>query len=104
MAARRAGSQLQWFDIYPVEAYIDEHPVKSSEDVLVCDVGGGQGHEIVKFKERFPERLGRLVLQDLARSFQGFSFPEGIEAMPYDFFQPQPIKGASLFLSQLVNR
>ena len=93
MAARRAGTQLQWFDIYPAEAHIDEKRLHSAENVLVCDVGGGQGHEIVKFRERYPDTVGRLVLQDLARSFQGISLPAGIEAMPHDFFKPQPIKG-----------
>lgn len=93
MAARRVGTQLQWFDIFPAETLIDDKPLRDSNEVLVCDVGGGQGHEIAKFHERFPDKVGRLVLEDLARSFQGVKLPAKIEMVAHDFFQPQPVKG-----------
>lgn len=93
MAARRAGTQLQWFDIFPAAPYLAEHPVESPDAVLLCDVGGGQRHEVVKFHERFPSLAGRLVVQDLAHSFRGVQLPPSIETMAHDFFQTQPVKG-----------
>jgi hypothetical protein len=92
MAARREGSQLQWFDIYPAAERLKAHPVGESNGVLLCDVGGGQGHEAVKFQERYPDLQGRIVLQDLPRTLQGLNLPKRIEQMPHDFFTPQPIR------------
>jgi hypothetical protein len=48
MASRRQISQPQWFDIYPLGDRIVAHPVKDPSKCLVCDVGGGQGHELVR--------------------------------------------------------
>ena len=93
MAARRAGTQLQWFDIYPAAERLESSPLKNPQDVLVCDVGGGQGHEIVKFRERYPDLTGRLVLEDMARTFKGLELPKSVEMVPHDFFKPQPVKG-----------
>lgn len=91
MSGRREGYQLQWFDIFPIHERITED--QSADDLLVCDVGGGHGHELVKFQERFPSAKGRLVLEDLKSTFEGLSLPAGVEAIPHDFFQPQPQKG-----------
>lgn len=93
MAARREGYQLQWYDIFPARERLAVSPVKTLDEVIVCDVGGGQGHELVKFKERYPDLRGRLVLEDLETSFEGVKLPEGIEMLAHDFFKPQPIQG-----------
>lgn len=48
--------------------------------------------EIVKQRGR---RKNRLIVQDLAMALSPAKDlqPLGIEAMPYDFFTPQPVKG-----------
>ena len=65
------------------------------EAVLLVDVGGNKGHEIKSFHKAHPELPGRLILQDLPPMIERVSkeSPEGIELMPYDFFNRQPVKG-----------
>lgn len=91
MSSRRQG-RPSWFDVYPVErlnaASLDK------EDVLVVDVGGNQGHDLVRFREKHPDIPGRLVLQDLPAVVAGLEC-EGVEAMGYSFLDPQPVKGTS---------
>ncbi|KAJ5173353.1 hypothetical protein N7492_005946 [Penicillium capsulatum] len=96
MAARRIDNMLQWFDIYPAAQKLGmrEYP----DAVLMVDVGGGPGQELVRFKERHPEIRGRFVLQDLPLTLERIEkLPEGVEAMDYDFFTPQPVKGSRLY-------
>jgi len=62
--------------------------------VLLVDVAGGRGHDIQAFKKAFPNKKGRLVLEDLPAVIDDISeLDEGIERVKYDFFTPQPIKG-----------
>lgn len=96
MAARRIDDMPQWFEIYPAaEKLQDLHP--GPNDTLMVDVGGGPGQELARFKERYPEIPGRLVLQDLPLTLERIKkIPGGIETMEYDFFTPQPVKGMLL--------
>ncbi|KAJ6008469.1 hypothetical protein N7540_012445 [Penicillium herquei] len=97
MAARRVADMPQWFEIFPIV----EHLGSLREDpsaALMVDVGGGPGQELARFKERYPEIPGRFVLQDLPVTLNRIEkLPDGIEAMEYDFFTPQPIKGSRLY-------
>lgn len=102
MSARREGYQLQWFDIFPIHERIAG--IQNPDGVLVCDVGGGHGHELVKFSERFPDAKGRLVLEDLDSTFEGLSLPAEIKVISHDFFQPQPqeASGASFYYMRQI--
>lgn len=68
---------------------------------VFVDVGGAMGYQCIAVKQRYPDLVGRLILQDQsivieqvkASPVPGF---EGIEAEAYDFFTPQPIKGTYL--------
>ncbi|KAJ5716130.1 hypothetical protein N7493_008041 [Penicillium malachiteum] len=97
MAARRVSDMPQWFEIFPIAEYLGflrEDPSAA----LMVDVGGGPGQELARFKERYPEIPGRFVLQDLPVTLNRIdNLPDGIEAMEYDFFTPQPVKGARLY-------
>lgn len=67
----------------------------SRQDLLV-DIGGGWGHDLIAFHEKYPTRgtRGRLVLQDLPSVIKDTGAPlSGVEAMGYDFFTEQPVKG-----------
>ena len=92
MEGRRKGA-VRWLDFFPIESLLEKSsPTK--EDVLFVDIGGNQGHDLKMLKDRHPNIPGRLILQDLPKVIDGLKGPlEGIEAMPYDFFTPQPIKG-----------
>ncbi|KAI1744961.1 S-adenosyl-L-methionine-dependent methyltransferase [Xylaria scruposa] len=74
---------------------------EASTPVFV-DVGGSMGHQCIAVKQKYPELVGRVVLQDLPETIEkvkvnplpGF---EQIEAMEYDFFTPQPLRGARAY-------
>ena len=90
MSSRRSGKP-SWFDVYPVERLTTEvldHP----EAVFLVDVGGNQGHDLVKFYDQHPDVPGRLIVQDLPKVVSRCP-GEGIQGMGYSFLDPQPIKG-----------
>ncbi|KAI1756266.1 S-adenosyl-L-methionine-dependent methyltransferase [Xylaria castorea] len=74
---------------------------EASTPVLV-DVGGSMGHQCIAVRRKYPELVGRVVLQDLpetvekvkANPLPGF---QGIEVMAHDFFTPQPLPGARAY-------
>lgn len=93
MAARRVEDMPQWFEIFPVAEQLGSLREKP-DAALMVDVGGGPGQELARFKERYPDLLGRFVLQDLPLTLNRIErLPDGIEAMEYDFFTLQPVKG-----------
>ncbi|KAJ5541027.1 hypothetical protein N7494_006103 [Penicillium frequentans] len=97
MAARRVDDMPQWFEIYPAAEKLGQLREDPSAALMV-DVGGGPGQELARFKERYPHLPGRFVLQDLPITLNRIEkLPEGIEAMNYDFFTPQPVKGSRLY-------
>lgn len=94
MSSRRHGKP-SWFDVYPVERLTND-AVDHQEAVFLVDVGGNQGHDLVKFQDTHPGVPGRLVLQDLPKVVS--RCPGGrIEGMGYSFLDPQPIKGMQYF-------
>ena len=99
MGISRMNRGEEWFDFYPVEKKLR---VADTETLLV-DVGGGLGHDLVAFKQRFPQLPGKLIVQDLPIVIDDVkNQPSGIEAMKHDFFTPQPIKGAKAYYLRTV--
>lgn len=98
MASKRPpASMKQWFETYPVVSKFSD--AKSDADsVLIVDVGGGPGQELVGLKQAHPQLPGRFVLQDLPITLDRIFRPmDGIEKMPYDFFTKQPVRGARAY-------
>lgn len=97
-SSRRPG--LQWFEYFPVETKLG---VESSSAPLLVDVAGGLGHDLIAFKQKFPNMPGKFVLQDLSMVIENAKdLPQGIEAMSHDFFAPQPVKGAKAYYMRMV--
>ncbi|KAI9666508.1 MAG: hypothetical protein M1821_004444 [Bathelium mastoideum] len=97
--------ETKWLDIYPFEKelsidQLDQNP----RSVLLVDVAGGSGHDALAFRERAPTLPGRCILEDLPETVQQVDQAErpGVELLPYDFFTPQPIKGARLYLFRRI--
>lgn len=84
--------RAEFLDVYPAETQLLPGGPKSDIEVLMVDVGGGDGHEIELFIKTFPEKKGRMILQDQP-NIVGEVKSETFEVMGYDFFKPQPIKG-----------
>ena len=84
-----------WFDRYPVEARLSDAFDKSEDTVLIVDIGGGGGHVLQDYVSQRGRRKNRLIVQDLPAALGAAEKlqPFGIEAMPYDFFTQQPVKG-----------
>lgn len=96
MASNRL--MMTGIEAFPFEdkvPYFNEKTQQDPSTVLLVDVGGGKGQMCRAFKDRFPKLPGRVVVQDLPNIVS--SSGQGIEAMPYDFFTPQPVKGAKIY-------
>ncbi|GKZ78280.1 hypothetical protein AnigIFM56816_001836 [Aspergillus niger] len=99
MSSRRHGKPT-WFDVYPVERLTND-AMDHREAAFLVDVGGNQGHDLVKFHDRHPEVPGRLILQDLPKVVS--RCPGGrVEGMGYSFLDPQPIKGARAYYFRAI--
>ena len=60
---------------------------------MLVDIGGNQGHDLIKLKAKYPDLQGRFVVQDLPAVVAKATFNNtSISAMEHDFFGPQPIK------------
>jgi demethylsterigmatocystin 6-O-methyltransferase len=94
MATVRFGDKPTFLDKYPVEEKITN---LSPDRPLFVDVGGGFGSQAVAFKQKYPNLPGRIIFQDLPQTVEQVATPSGVEGVPYDFFQPQGIKG--MFIS-----
>lgn len=72
------------------------------KDVFLVDIGGGLGFWTQELLRELEGRApGRLIVQDQPQVVQGIDI-EGIETVPYDFFAPQPVKGAQYYFFKQV--
>ena len=101
MGISRAHRGEEWFDFYPVEKKLFQGLDRSR--VLLVDIGGGLGHDLVAFKNRFSDPPGYLVLQDLPGVIDSIKdLPSGIKAIPHDFFTSQPVKNAKVYYLRTI--
>lgn len=82
-----------WLDIYPAEERLIAEITKEDDAVLLVDVGGGRGHDLLELAKRKGTEHGRLILQDLPEVVADAPELNAVESMGYDFFTPQPVKG-----------
>jgi hypothetical protein len=94
-----ATSEKNKWDWWDIQGRLIDGFDASKSDVLLVDVGGGKGHDVQDFKNKYGTKCeGKLVLQDLPKLIQGIkpgTLEESIVQMGYDFFEEQPIKGTS---------
>lgn len=69
---------------------------------LFVDIGGGIGHQCHELITRLPQIRRPIVLEDLAAAITHALPTPGVENRVYDFFTPQPIKGASFYYLKSV--
>lgn len=93
-------SRKKWTDPdnVPVRQILGEGLKEDEDAVLLVDIGGNVGHDLIRFKEQYSDLPGRLILQDLPSVIEAAKpkLPAGIEAMAHDMFEAQPVKGATL--------
>jgi hypothetical protein len=103
MAMPRGGPNDQkWFDYYPAASKLQ---VNSTSDVVLVDIGGGVGHDVIALQQRLPDLRGQYIVQDISVVVDSItSLPPGISAQKHDFFSPQPVKNAkSYYLSNILH-
>ncbi|KAH8679623.1 S-adenosyl-L-methionine-dependent methyltransferase [Tricladium varicosporioides] len=95
MGIARSTKSQKWFEYFPVESKLSGC---SPDETLVVDIGGGVGHDLIAFKQSFPEMKGKLVLQETSVVVKNITnLPEGIEAQEDDMFASNPVKGAKAY-------
>ncbi len=101
LSHRRRGPP--WYTYFPVNARLSN---ASPSDVLLVDVGGGQGSDLIAFQKAHPNVSGRLILQELPTVIAATNgdtlTASGIEAISHDFFKSQPIKNARCYYLRTV--
>src|SRR5258706_168577 len=84
MGMTRPGRSNRWFEVFPASLKLH---VQSPSDVLIVDIGGGVGHDLISFKEKYLDLPGMLILQEISVVIDSIAnLPAGIQAMKHDFF------------------
>jgi hypothetical protein len=76
----------------------------SYNDVLLCDVGGGRGHDMVEFAARYPVLPGKIVLQNQEPVIASIEIDKSpFDAQAHDFFAPQAVKARAYSLHSILH-
>ncbi|KAI9697134.1 MAG: hypothetical protein M1820_007950 [Bogoriella megaspora] len=105
MGAHRVGART-WLDKSELVALINEaHDASKDQDrAFFVDVGGGIGQQCEALNTKLPGLKGRIILEDLPKVVEKAKLSDGIEAVGMDFFQEQPVKGATAYYMRSVLR
>lgn len=90
MSIRRQGAQETWLSVYPVE---EETHSWTPDKAVYVNIGGNVGMQNAEFKAKYPNVVGRVILQDRPENIAKAIQTPGVENIAYDFFTPQPIIG-----------
>jgi demethylsterigmatocystin 6-O-methyltransferase len=95
MSALQGTEWTEGFTLLNSEAQkIPLTPPTPEEKPFLVDVGGSHGHQCIELARKYPNLLGRLIMQDLPMTVDKLAPIEGVKVEAYDFFQKQPIKGS----------
>ncbi|KAB8223103.1 O-methyltransferase-domain-containing protein [Aspergillus novoparasiticus] len=87
-----------WVDWFDVQGNLLHGFRNQPDDVLLVDVGGGEGHYLHAFNDKYPDAPGRRILQDLPQVISTINkTSKDTELMAHDFFTVQPVKGARAY-------
>ncbi|KAL4745491.1 hypothetical protein BDW72DRAFT_211295 [Aspergillus terricola var. indicus] len=101
-----APNWVNWFDVEGVIldgfrghiARPGDSKGDGNAEILIVDIGGGEGAYLHEFNHKFPDIPGRRILQDLPHVLDTVTdIPEKTELMAHDFFTAQPVKGARTY-------
>ena len=95
--------KMPWTTASPVENIVYQG-LASDETVTIVDVGGGSGHDLELLDESFRKAPRRLILQDLADVTKNIRPGSliSIEPQIHNFFAPQPVHGARMYVLKYV--
>lgn len=111
IAAKPSHHGSMWTDLIPDRwiSGIIPSDAGDSRAFTIVDVGTSSGIVLDAFSQRLPAQNFRLILQDLPGVIEGISNKTSmcqmtttagakIERMDHDFFTPQPVKGANVYI------
>lgn len=88
------GSRPSWLEWFPVQERIIDGYSATYGDTLLVDVAGGRGHDTAAFLKKFPDKPGRLVVEDLPHVIEDIrNLDSSIERIGFNLFEKQPIEG-----------
>ena len=92
-----------WTDIFPAEEVVYEG-LEGSEKVTCVDLGGRYGKNLKLIQAKFHNAPAKMILQDTPEVID--NIPQqgkgAIEANAHNFFKPQPVQGARVYLLKHV--
>lgn len=102
-----ANHKMDWTDVYDTDILVQDADLSDSGPALFVDIGGGHGLDSARFLAKHPElsKSAKIVVQDLPEVVSTHAkerLSPRIERMAYDFFQPQPLLGASAYFLHAV--
>ncbi|KAJ5751597.1 hypothetical protein N7520_008514 [Penicillium odoratum] len=110
MASRPSSHGGMWTDYIPDKWILEKFPSEvHSDEITIVDMGASSGNVLDAVKRRLPSESVRLILQDLEDVTEGKHHatslcqtkkgaPENIEKMKHNFFDPQPVEGANIYI------
>ncbi|KAJ5888977.1 hypothetical protein N7495_009018 [Penicillium taxi] len=98
----------RWTEIFPItqrfQKFISVADIPAEKGLQLVDIGGGIGHEIKILLDTLPSLQCQFILQDVPGVIQSMlselkELPSTqiVKAMPYNFFETQPIIGANVY-------
>ena len=116
MLAYGARYHPSWLDMCDPGVFFDAEGLQDPKTAAFVDIGGGHGVDVAEVRKRFPKSNlpARVVLQDLGKVIEEVKTSggkdgddkamEGVELQSYNFFEPQPVKGAKVyFLASIMH-
>lgn len=98
MTSMEGSEWTEGFELFDSMAkQIPSISAEPSETAFLVDVGGGHGHQAIELGRKYPNLLGRLILQDLPAVVGGLPPINGVKIESYSFFEKQPVVGRCCF-------
>lgn len=101
MSLNKENRGESWFDFFPVT---EKFGGNAKGRPLIVDIGGNTGVDVSDFRRAYPDLPGKMVLADLPSVIDDIKspLPAGVEAIRYDMFTPQPVRGARAYYLRTV--
>lgn len=97
------GSRPPWFTWFPVQKKLLAGADRGDNYILMVDVAGGRGHDLLEFYSQYSDEPGRLVLQDQQPVLDSITgMPDRIEKCGIDFWSQQPVSGARVYFMKFI--
>ncbi|KAI1122451.1 putative O-methyltransferase [Nemania abortiva] len=94
--------KLDWTEIYDTKILMNGFDTRG-EAPLFIDIGGAHGVDVERLLNRYPDiPSGKLMLQDTPEVIAMAKVSDKIAAISYDFFTPQPIRGARVYFMHAI--